>query len=70
MINGIKHRVVRLEQRQPDPEESDAFRERIERAHNRLRAHGYDLRPMTNERRAELRGKSIVEILLMGRRTR
>ena len=67
MINGIKHRVVRLEQRQPDPDEDFAFRERWERARARARAAGHEFKPLTDERRKELRGKSISEILMMGR---
>ena len=68
MINGIKHRVVRLEQKRPDPETGAAMLARIERARARARANGRDVFPeLTDERRAELRGKSIAEILMMGR---
>jgi len=66
MINGIKHRVVRLEQRQPDPEVSAEMTARLERACRRA-----DVRlsePLTEEQRAELKGKNIGQMILLFRR--
>jgi len=66
MINGIKHRVVRLEQRQPDPEVSAEMTARLDRA--RKRGGLPPRKPLTEAQEAELNGKNIGQMILLFRR--
>ena len=66
MINGIKHRVVRLEQRQPDPEVSAGTMARLEWA--RKRAGLPPRKPLTEAQEAELKGKGIGQMILLCRK--
>jgi len=66
MLNGIKHRVQRLERYQPDEEVSAEMVARIERAQERA-----GLGPaleLTEDQREQLRGKDIGQMILLFRK--
>lgn len=66
MLNGFKRRLERLEQHQPNQGVSAEMVARVERAQERA---GLGLpTELTDERRAELRGKDIGAMILLFRK--
>jgi len=66
MLNGIKNRVVRLEQFRGNPDVTTEQLARLERARERV---GLPPRkPLTDAQEAELKGKSIGQMILLFRK--